>query len=110
MCIIVNDDEKVARVHISWKVLQRFLRSSDEVFSEQKKTLSVREGVIACQFNRIRIKRLSGNGWYQLSGYRQDGSDLQIALAQLSQASREVELSERVFNGAVLGTNLRTTL
>lgn len=86
MLNIIVDSPTVARALISRDTLRHFLKHDEADFEEQLKALSIREGVVVCYKNKIRIKRLTGVGWYQLSGYWSDGSDLRRALAHLRTA------------------------
>lgn len=84
--VIIEDCKCVARVQIPTSTLRAFLLHDEYSIAEQLKALSKREGVVVCYKNKIRIKRLSGTGWYQISGYREDGLDTRHALNSLKKA------------------------
>lgn len=87
MICIVYDGSCVARAQISQEVLREFLRADGVCFEEQSSVLAKREGVVVCYKNKVRVKRLSGH-WYQISGYREDGADLDTAIFSLRNAER----------------------
>ena len=90
MMPIIYDSVTVVRAQISCEVLEEYLRSEDNDFSKQKALLAYREGFVVCYKNRVRVKRMPGS-WYQISGYREDGNDLQLAVFSLRNAERIVE-------------------
>jgi len=91
--IVVKDCEFVARVQVGIEVLKRFLRADGESLPEQLLVLRKNRGVIVSYRHGIRVRKISGTGWYELSGYRQDGVDLRAALGRL-QAYNETWLRE----------------
>lgn len=90
MMPIIYDSATVVRAQISIDVLREYLKADDADFVKQMAALSERGGVVVCYKNRIRIKRMPGS-WYQISGYREDGNDLQLAVFSLRNAERIVE-------------------
>ncbi len=96
--IVVKDCEFVARVQMGIEVLKRFLRSDTEDLTEQLLTLRKNRGVIVSYRHGIRVRKIKGTGWYELSGYRQDGVDLRSALGKLqaynAAAEREAQAAK----------------
>lgn len=90
MMPIIYDSPTVVRAQVSAEVLEEYLSDEEADFIDQQACLAVRGGVVVCYKNRIRIKRMLG-AWYQISGYREDGSDLQLAVFNLRNAERIVE-------------------
>ncbi len=90
MMTIIHDCESVVRAQIAQDVLKEFLLEDGVDFHTQCLQLSKREGVVVCFRNKVRIKRMSGVGWYQISGYREDGQDLALAVFNLHKAERAV--------------------
>ena len=90
MMPIIYDSTTVVRAQISIDVLREYLKADDANFEAQAAALSSRGGVVVCYKNRVRIKRMPGC-WYQISGYREDGNDLQLAVFSLRNAERMVE-------------------
>lgn len=84
--VIIEDCKCVVRVKLPISTLRAFLENEGQDAVEHLAALSKREGVVVCYKNKVRIKRLSGSGWYQISGYREDGSDTQHALSSLKEA------------------------
>lgn len=88
MLSIIYDSSTCARVQVCVEVLEVFLGTNELDFAAQRRELSSRGGVVIDYKNRVRIKRLKGSGWYQISGYRQDGQDLSLALFTLRNSER----------------------
>lgn len=87
---IVEDSPTVARAQVSKEVLKEFFGTDDVGLRQLLKELD-RDGFLACYTHRVRITRQRGTGWYMLSGYREDGNDLRLAVYALIQASNKVE-------------------
>lgn len=94
MMPIIYDGYTVVRAQASIEVLEEFLKADDADFAEQRALLAKPQGVVICYKNRVRLKRLPGS-WVQISGYREDGGDLALAVLSLRNAERRVENRHR---------------
>lgn len=88
--VIIEDCCCVARVQIPIDTLRAFLIHNEVNVDDQLRALSKREGVVVCFKNKVRVKRLSGTGWYQISGYREDGHDTRNAISRLRAAHIQI--------------------
>lgn len=96
MLEIIKDCEFVARVKVSKEALERFLSAADENTAQQMHTLLNKKYESVVSFKqKVRIRRIPGKGWYELTGYREDGSDLRSALKRLEAADREELLQQQ---------------
>ena len=92
---IIKDCPRVFRAQVTADVMERFLREDGVDSQSQMRTLDTVRAVVVSFKQKVRVRRLKGTGWYEISGYREDGKDVARAQSNLEASNAAIEFERR---------------
>ena len=102
---IIKDCPRVFRAQVPAEVMERFLREDGEDVAAQMRTLCTPRAVVVSFKQKVRVRRLKGTGWYEISGYREDGRDTNRARSNLEASAAMIAHEAKMARKAKMQAN-----